>query len=43
MANTQGIAQYLKPLSWDVNLSEGELEELFTGKQGIIRGLSIIL
>lgn len=40
MANTQSIAQYLKPLSWDVNLSGEELEELFTGKQDIIRGIT---
>jgi hypothetical protein len=38
MANFPGIHQYLKPLSWDVNLAEEELEELFSGKKKIIRG-----
>ncbi len=40
MANSAGINQYLKPLSWDVNLSEEEVEELFSGKKEIIRGVT---
>jgi hypothetical protein len=40
MANSPGINQYLKPLSWDVNLSEEEMEELFSGKKKIIRGIT---
>jgi len=40
MANPSGIRQYLKPLSWDLNLSEDDLEDLFSGKKNVIRGIT---
>ena len=40
MENTAHIRQYLKPLSWDINLTEEEMEELFSGKKGMIRGVT---
>jgi len=40
MANFSGNNQYLKPLSWDLNLSEEEMEELFSGKKKMIRGIT---
>ena len=40
MENMAHIGQYLKPLSWDVNLSEEELGELFSGRQRMIRGVT---
>ncbi len=40
MENFPGIHLYLKPLSWDMNLSEEELEELFSGKKKMIRGIT---
>jgi hypothetical protein len=40
MANFSGSKQYLKPLLWDVNLSEEEMEELFSGKKKMIRGIT---
>ena len=41
MNHAGDIMQYLKPLSWDNNLSEKELEDLFTGKAKQIRGITI--
>ena len=40
MANFSDSNQYLKQLSWDVNLSEEEMEELFSGKKKMIRGIT---
>ncbi len=40
MTNSSHIHQYLKPLAWDVNLTPEELEELFSGKKKIIRGVT---
>jgi hypothetical protein len=40
MENAVHIRQYLKPLSWDVNLTEEELEELFSGKTSVIHGVT---
>ena len=40
MENFSNIRSYLKRLSWDTNLSEEELEELFTGEKSLIRGIS---
>ena len=40
MENAAHIRQYLKPLSWDVNLTEEEMEELFSGKKHVIRGVT---
>lgn len=40
MKNFQATYHYLKPLSWDSNLSEEELEQLLSGKQNMIRGIT---
>lgn len=34
------IYHYLKPLSWDINLSQEELEKLLSGKANTIRGVT---
>lgn len=31
---------YFKSISWDINLSEKETEELFSGKKNVIRGIT---
>lgn len=40
MQNFLNIQEHRKQLSWDVNLSQQELEELFSGKKKIIRGVT---
>ncbi len=40
MENQILTREYLKPLLWDVNLTEEELGELFSGKKFVIRGVT---
>ena len=40
MEVSANIHQYLKPFLWDINLSEKELEKLFSGKKKMIRGIT---
>jgi len=40
MDDLQSAYHYLKPFAWDVNLSREEIEELLSGKENMIRGVT---